>query len=549
MFEVRKLRLIKEKKAISTFVLVLLMLFAATVGSLVSYWWVMGNFYFEPENTVALTITNATFPVDHANYFTFTILNPSNSISSTNITAIYLTAGGSNMTYNVTSTYPDSLPIKIDKATSKTIKCFEDWSEFAGQNITIHVLALDASGATKTVETEYVEIHLDVSFDAKASCTQFTASVYNDGESAINLTLTKVLINEYSLEGENLSKALPQNLTNDQTPVSFVCKYNWENLVDKIIRVETSEGYYAETTSSVNASVLLTIDDVKFSETNSTEFNVTVSNSEVSTTTVNITDIVVTYDNSTEYHVNGNLTTPMFNSTYGLEANTTVTFDHCIWNWTNHRNENVTITIYTKQNFTAVSKTVVSPQSIVFKISPVFSLNSTAYFLVNVTNTPVSLESIKVTEIKINSTKAGVTSQTIPIGEWRQFTCFLNWTDLRGEKVYVYVNASNVILSQNLTLPSVQFDVSGHGNSSDKTKFNVTIVSNSNSFNATLDKIVVILGNETVFQCENLGFLIQPGDNVTLTFPWNWSSIDLTKVTISVYTTENLVFNGTITIT
>jgi hypothetical protein len=549
VFEVGKLRLIKEKKAISTFVLVLLILCAATVGSLVSYWWVMGNFYLEPENTVALTITNATFPVYHADYFTFTILNPSNSISSTNITAIYLTAGGSNVTYNVTTTYPDTLPIKMDKATSKTIKCFKNWGELAGQNITIHVLPLEGSGATKTVETKYVKMDLEVFFDANASCTQFSTAVVNEVGSAINLTLTKVLINEFSLTGENLSKTLPQNVTNNDVPVSFVCKYNWENLVDKIVRVETAEGYYAETTSNVNASALLSIDDVKFSETNSTEFSVTVSNSNVSKNAVNINKIALTYGNDTKQYINGSLTTPTFNSTYRLEVNTTVTFNHCIWNWTNHRDENVTITVYTEQNFTAVSRKVISPQSIVFKISPIFSLNSTTYFLVNVTNTPVSLNNIIVTQIKINNTQASITSQTVLIGEWRQFTCFLNWADLRGEEVFVYVNASNVIVSQILTLPHVQFDIVGHGNASDKTKFNVTIVSSSNSFNATLDKIIVILGNKTVFQCENLDFLIQPDGNITLSFPWNWSSIDLTQVTISVYTTENLVFNGTITVT
>lgn len=549
MFEVRKLRLIKEKKAISTLVLVLLILCAATVGSLVSYWWVMGNFYLEPENTVALTITNATFPVDHADYFTFTIINPSNSISSTNITTIYLTAGESNVTHNVTTTYPDTLPIKMDRATSKTIKCFENWGELAGQNITIHVLPLEGSGATRTVETKFVKMDLEVFFDANASCTQFSASVTNEVGSAINLTMTKVLINEFSLKGENLSKTLPQNLTNNDVPVSFVCEYNWENLVDKIVRVETAEGYYAETTSNVNASVLLSIDDVKFSETNSTEFSVTVSNSNVSKNAVNINKIALTYGNGSIQDINGSLTTPTFNSTYRLGVNKTVTFNHCIWNWTTHRDENVTITVHTKQNFTAVSRTVISPQSIVFKISPIFSLNNTSYFLVNVTNTPVSLKNITVTQIKVNNTIAGITSQPVPIGEWRQFTCSLNWADLRGEKVYVYVNASNVIVSQILALPHVQFDVKGHGKTSDKTKFNVTITSSINSFNATFDKIIVILGNKTVFQCENLGFLIQPSNNVTLTFPWNWSSIDLTQVTISVYTTENLVFNGTITVT
>jgi len=550
MFEVRRLHLIKEKKAVSTLVLILLVLCAATIGSLVSYWWVMGNFYLEPENTTALTITEADFPVSHANYFTFTVVNPSHSISSTNITSIYYTVEGNNATYPVTLTSPEVLPIKIDKATTKTIKCFRNWGEFAGENITIHVQALYSSGATKTVTTEYVKMNLNVNFDPTTSCTQFSASVSNELNSKINLTLLQVIVNQLVLPKENLSITLPQNLTNNAVPVSFIGKYNWENLANPVVRVRTTEGYFAEVTANATASVLLSIDDVKFSETNSTEMSVTVSNSATSKTSVGINDIVLTYDNGTKHHIDGNKTTPQFISSYTLGTNKTVTFNHCKWDWTNYRNKNVTIAVYTRQNYTAVSRTIPNtPQPAIFNITPSFNLTDTSHFLVNVTNTPISLQNITITQIKVNTTQASFTPQAIPIGEWRQFNCSLDWASLRGKVVYVSVNASNVIVSQYLTLPSVSLNVFGYGNASDKTKFNITVISHSNSLNATLAKIVVVLANQTVFQSEGIGFLIQAGTNVTLTFSWNWSLSDLTQAKISVYTTQNLVFNGTFTIT
>jgi hypothetical protein len=544
-----------NKKAVSTIILVILILCSAVFGALLSYMWVMANFYLEPENTVDLVITQVDFPVDHADYFYVTVMNPSHSPSGTNITEIYFTVEGDNKLYNVTSTYPEKLPIRLEKGTSKTIRCDESWGEFAGKTIMVHVASTDASGAAASIKTQYVKLEVSTRFNATVSCKQFNVTINNDPQSAINLTLTKIYINMMPIE--NISR-----LPNDQNvsfpinaatgnPISLRCWYNWETFKNPKIRVETSEGYYAEASANATASILLLISDVVFNETKPDELSITVSNSQYSSTPVDISDIVLTYRNGTQdqqYHINGTLTIPQFAPYYRLGIGNTTTFKHCIWNWKDFRDQNVTITVYTKQGYAPVSKTLTTPKEIVFKISASFNLTDTGYFLVNVTNMPYSLQNITVTQIKLNSNPSNFTSQTIPAGNWSQFNCAFDWTAFRGSTVTITVNASNTIVFQNVSLPymllriiDVNFTTSGNGK-----EFNVTIENIGNSLrNATIARIVVRFGNETVFQSEGIGYVVEVGKNTTLTFPWDWSNYETKEVTISVYTTENLEFFNT----
>jgi hypothetical protein len=62
-----------NKKAVSTLILIILMLCAAVLGGIIAYMSVIANFYLEPENTVGLVITEVYFTVDHADYFEVTI--------------------------------------------------------------------------------------------------------------------------------------------------------------------------------------------------------------------------------------------------------------------------------------------------------------------------------------------------------------------------------------------------------------------------------------------------------------------------------------------
>jgi len=380
---------LKNSKAFSTFTLILLLLCSVIFGAFIAYLWVMGNFYLEPENTVYLVITDANFPVDHADYFNLTIVNPSHSPSGANITKIYITVEGDDKIYSVENIQPE-LPIWIERGTSKTIKCLRNWGEFAGKLVTIHLSALNASGAVRTVETKFVGLELEVDFNASDSCKQFEMTVGNNPQSAINLTLTKIYVNGQVPENitmlpEDENVTLPLNVSIGNS-VSFRCFYDWENLVNPGVLVETLEGYYAEKTANATAKALLSITDVTFNETKPDEMSITIANSELSTTFADITDIILTYDNGTTYLINGSLTNPQDQLPFRLIINETVTFN-CVWNWRNYRDRNVTITVQTRQGFTPVSISVKTPQSVVSKITDLnFNLTSTEYFLVNVTN-------------------------------------------------------------------------------------------------------------------------------------------------------------------
>lgn len=492
-----------DGKAVSTLILIILIVVSLVIGGLISYMWVLGNFYLQPENTTELVITEANFPLQHADYFNFTVMNPSNSISATNITRIYLTVEGDATVYNVTDTYPETLPILVPQATSKTIKCLTNWSQFAGKAISIHLIASKASGAVKTVQTEFVKLELETFFDAALSIKQFSLSVRNSGLSRANLTINKVLVNHQTVE--NVTMLPSQNLTIGGS-VTVRGNFSWENLANPIVRVETAEGYYVEKTVSVNASVLLVITDVTFNESNTNDFSVTVQNSPLSKTLVDINDITVTDVNGTKYHINGNLTNPQFNPTYRLGINQTVTFQNCTWNWTNYRDKDVTITVYTKQEFTPVSKTAKTPPSVILKVTVLdFDLTNTGNFSATITSASSSLQDVSITSItfvngtsviKINQTSPAFNSTLITIGGTQTFNCTLDWAVYRGKNVTVnFYTAQKFNASLSTILPVVALTVTFDENLSPQ-YFNLTIQNKAFvTLNAT--GVRVLVGNLT----------------------------------------------------
>jgi len=534
-----------NKKAVSTIILIILILCSVVFGAFLSYMWVMANFYLEPE-TVDLVITQVDFPVDHADYFYVTVMNPSHSSSGTNITEIYFTVEGDNKLYTVTSTYPEELPIHFEKGTSKTIRCDENWGEFAGKAIVVHVSATGGSGAAASAETKFVKLELETKVNATVSCKQFNITITNNEYSALNLTLTKIYINMMPIENvsrlpDDQNVTFPINLFKG-TSVSLRCLYNWNTFKNPTIRVETSEGYYAEASTSAAASVLLLTTDAVFNETKTDELDITVFNSEDSSTPVDISSIDLTYSDGTKYYINGSLASPSLPHT--LQRNSTVTF-RCAWSWRDYWDKNASITVYTRQGYTSVPKMVKTPPEIALKIMANFNLTDTEHFLLNVTNMPYSLKNVTITQIKLNTNQTSFTPQTVPIGERKQFNCTFNWTAFRRNTVTVTVNASNVIVFQNVTLPYMYLKIinANFTTTENGKNFNVTIKNIENSLqNTTITRIVVHFENETVFEVNGIEYIIEVGKNVTLTFSWDWSLCKNKEVTISVYTSEDLEF-------
>ena len=537
-----------NKKAVSTIILIIVILCSAIFGALLSYMWVMANFYLEPE-TVDLVITNVDFPVDHADYFYVTIMNPSHSLSGTSITEIFFTVEGDNKLYNVTSTYSEALPIYLERGTSKTIRCDKNWGEFAGKTISVHVFATKASGAEASAETEFVGLELNAKLNATVSCKQFNVTIENAPQSAINLTLKNIKVNSVSIENASLlpdgqNVTFPIDLSVGKN-VSLRCFYNWKSLVNPTLRVETSEGYYAEASTNVNASVLLLITDVAFNETKPDEMSISVANSPESSTPVDVSDIVLTYSNGTEYHINGNLTIPQFAPYYRLGIGNTTTFNHCIWNWRNYRDQNITINVNAKQGFTPASKTIKTPQPVVLRITELdFNLTNTECFLLTVRNMPCSLQNATITNativytnsIKINQTTPGI-PYTFTVGEPQTFNCTFDWSGYKGRNVTVNIYASQYHANYTITLPTIILNATF--NSSVSTQyFSINIQNNAfSTINITGINVNGTWINMTPTY-PSLPITVQNAKTLLILCPLNWQMLSGDDITI-VVTTSN----------
>jgi hypothetical protein len=542
-------------KGISTMALILLMVCSIIFGALLSYLWVMADFYLEPENTVDLVITEINFPVNRADYFNVTVMTPSHSISSANITKIYFTLENDTTLYDVSETFP-SLPLPIERGTAKTIVCNRNWGEFAGKTITVHVLSDNITGASSSVKTKFVKLEAEVYFNATESCKYFNVTIRNNALSAINLTIEKIYFNYFwEIPKENMTiSELPMSLASG-TSVNFRCFYDWEGYKNPAVRVKTTEGYFVDALSNASAAVLLTISNVEFSDLDATKFNLTISNSPESTTPVKITDVELIYD-GVSYSVNGTLTEPQL--PYWIRPNSTIIFTNCVWDWSAHRGQDVTIRVYTEQGFVSNPITVKTPLSIVFKLSDyVFDITKTNNFTVTIKNMPISTQNITITEIRLQEEQLYL-NETVAIGEEKQITCELNWSNFRGQNVNLtIVTQEGVNITEVLTLPLFKFEIIDvtFGESEVGTPYiNVTVLNTEFSAQvANITDIIVMVDNSTYKIDGTLtnpiisphGYQLAVNSTIIIVCPWNWTLYLGQDMTVTVQTAEGYSISRT----
>ena len=144
-----KLNLIKQTEAISAIITIILIIISMIIGGLLSYLWVMSNFYNMPTGTL-LSVENVHFPSDNYTYFTLDVLNPSNSLTNVNITSFQLTSLATNETRiidtveNTTenTTYPTETVLTISVTPTQQprqltpLEVLRERSKEAGENVT-----------------------------------------------------------------------------------------------------------------------------------------------------------------------------------------------------------------------------------------------------------------------------------------------------------------------------------------------------------------------------------------------------------------------------
>jgi hypothetical protein len=558
--------MLTEKKAVSTLVLIILLLCAVVFGAIISYLLVMTDYYNMPENTTLLIVENVVFPdspILDVSYFNVTILNPSNSVLDVNITGIQLTIEGKVDTYNVTETEPGPLPFLMKRGTRQTFKCLENWSEFAGENIRIEPIAANVSTKSFLCHTPNVKLSLKPKFDETVSVEYFNLTVENLG--TLNLTISDITV-----QGESVSNNVTPPITPPIVLISgqsetFKCDWSWDwrkvGIQNITITVKTLEGYQVTYATGNLPGAILSIEDIKFDYSADTAyFNLTVRNSQDSNVTAALDKVNLTLTDGTTITLD---TEPPLNFPVSVKVppNESLTIK-CIWNWTEHRNETVTINLYTRQGFMVPSLTVDVPPTVVWNITDLkFDLDYTHYFLVNVTNMPCSLQSITVTKILLDGTETTIETQsaTLASGEQKVFNCSISWKNFIGGTVNVTVlTADRLSISRTLAIPAVKLELLGEtpllGDFQDPNiniaipYINITISNSVNSLQRVTINKIVIEGNGVCEVDGSLshpklvpeGYILNVGETVTIICPWNYGMYLPTqgKLTVTVYTVE-----------
>jgi hypothetical protein len=531
----------------------LIILVAFVLGALIAYLWAIAPFYMVSNQ---VNVTDAAFPVDDANYFNVTVVNPSNSPGTTNITYVSLTGEGQVEPINVSSVSP-SLPVSLDRGVSATLECQASWGDFAGKNLTVHVLSLNSPEATFQVTPQFVQLTVSASFNATESVQYFDVTVTNNANSAIDLNLSSVSLDYQPVS--SLSVTPPTSVAKGQS-VSFRCFSSWEGHPQPLVSVETLQGYTASVRETVGSSALLLIENLKFNEENSTRASMVLTNSAESATLVDVANITVSHGNVTDV-ISGNMSSPSL--PYPLDVNSSVTLD-CVWNWTDSslRSTNVTVTAYTSQGFVSSPLSIVTPAKVDGRIDhAVFDLEDTGHFTLNVTNLAYSLQSINVTGVDFNQTSTTITPTLLAPGIQAALVCGFNWSTFLGQHVTVSANVtyggnvSMVLRLYNVTAPyynitNVEFDRFSLGNP----YVNVTVRNSEFSKrNATVTQITVNTENVTFLIDGTIsypkisgGYAVPTGTETTFVCPWDWSPYVGQDVTITVQTADGFTASMTL---
>jgi len=547
----------RDAKAFSTIIWILLIVCATIIGGLISYIWVIADYYNVPENTTFLMVDDVHFPYDNFTYFQINVLNPSNSADDMNITAFRLNVESINQTFFLEMTEPPLENFTLKRGTRQTFKVFKDWSAFAGEAVRIEPIPLtDAATTSFPFITPKAELRLIPDFDASQTVEYFNLTV-GSIESLMNLTISEIDVYGTAV---NVTPSLspPLVLLPNETKV-FRCERNWENLREQnvTITVKTLEGYQAVYETNRLQGAILNVDNVKFDYADTSYFNLTVSNSEDSTANAYLSGVNLTlHDNTT---ITLDTLPPLHAINIPVTPNNS-TIIKCFWDWNALRNETIVVNVYTRQGFKVGNKTVATPLTTVWNITDVkFDLDDPGHFSVNVTNMPCSLNSINITKILLNNQNTTLDPPSAVVANGTQaFTCAIDWTNLIGQTVNITAfTEDSMTNSTTRTIPSVQLKLIGdnpvYGDLTDPSNnitipyINITISNSMHSLgNVTTKRITLetengtreIDGALTYPRLLPNGYFLITGENVTIVCPWDYTLYLHAKLTVTVYTAE-----------
>jgi hypothetical protein len=551
----------KNKKALSSLSLIILLLIAAIIGGIVSYLWVTGYYAslkekIPEQDTVA--ITNLSFNPQNATAFNVTLLNPSYSPSDKiGVYAIGYEGEEETTMHFVPSSTP-ALAFNLSRGASQTFTCIGNLTAYVNQTVAVSAFVLNGSGSTNFIEIPYTQLLIPkIDFNSTIGTENFTITLQNAPLSATNLTVTTMGI-DYSTQGainttlHPITPALPQTLAPNQTVTLTI--QDWSDYAtaggSHQISVFTQEGYTASNYTQV-PSLAFSVQQISFNQTDTKHFTVTLKNNVTTNTPLNVTLIEVSMDNGTITDV----TPPLNSSTNSVLGNSTATFT-ASWNWTYYRDRSVIVTVYMLQGVNASGLQTTPALSILNTTFPdsqhVFvTVKNSQYSarVANITKMTVTLENG--TEEQVQIIQPPESPYLVGIGNTTMFSAYWDWLTYLNKTVNVniYTDEGLVISTATrtpaslenytvyLTIPSAPVF-----STTSITRFEVTVQNNQTSGeNAAITRITVLLVNGTEIDSTFTRQTLTPTNSpVNFTCTWNWATYRNQSIVIRVYTDKGL---------
>lgn len=543
----------KETRAVSTFLFILMIFASLLIGGLISYMWVMSSYYNVPENP-PLSVESVVFSQNDFTHFNVTLLNPSNSVSDLNITGFQVIVESLNETFGAGTAEP-TLPFLLRIGTKQNFTCLENWSVFAGETVRVEPL-VDGGVSVRSLSYATPIVKLVVSgFSTAEDVDHFNLTVLNSQVSVINLTVTKITVFDVQV---NCTPSLPTILPVGQQQV-FRFDYDWAGLEGQnlTITVSTDVGFEQVYETSAIQSAFLSIDNVFFDDADTGYFNITVSSLPSFTALATLSGVNLTLADNTTVTLR---TVPILTgSLVSVAPNGTLNI-RCIWDWSAHRNEQIILQAFTTQGFAVQNITVTTPAAVIWNINNAeFDLADLEHFSLNVTNAPVSLLEINITEVEFNGNTTSMNPVVVVPANSGIVVCGFNWTGFVGANVNVTVQAvyggNETTISQTLTLPYLKIANASFSNFPTGNPYVSINVTNSQYSlrNANITQISVTANNTTSFVDGTLavprigssGYLLSIGAEVPLVFPWDWSPYSGQNVTFTMQTAEGTTVSAT----
>ena len=194
------------------------------------------------------------------------------------------------------------------------------------------------------------------------------------------------------------------------------------------------------------AAVGLDITAAVFNTDDTQHFNLTIRNPSDSIIDLSLTKIAVTMENGTEFNVR--TTNPPIPRTLAVDTYTTFV---CTWDWTNYRDQNITISVYTSQGYeTHLTKT--TPRLVQLSITDTnFDTSNMSRFAITVENSANSLAIANLTQVQIQLADLSIVNITVEspelpytlnIGGTVTLNCVWNWEDHRAETISIAVESA-----------------------------------------------------------------------------------------------------------